>query len=164
MTALAFRPAGEHDQKFIVDAWISSYRDAKTAGLIQVEDWYAVMIPQIEKVLCRPDVRAIVAVIPGVTDRVSDLVGFIVVDTEDNPALVYYVFVKEHYRRAGNGKLWSGHGVARALFAAAGVDPAKPFNYVCSTPMCRILERKIPMSRWTPQFGRFPKHERRSRR
>jgi hypothetical protein len=164
LTAISFRPAAPEDHVFIVDAWVASYRDAFTAGLIQVEDWYAVMIPQVEKAMRRPDVRATVACVDGPTDHVADLCGFIVADTDEAPPLVYYVFVKPHYRRAGRGRIWGGDGIARGLFSAIGVDPAKPFNYVCSTPMCRTLERKIPTARWQPLLGRFPKSERRSYR
>lgn len=170
MTAIAFRPAelGTHtepgpDRKFIVDSWAGSYRDAFTSGLIQVEDWYEIMIPQLGKVLARPDVVATVACIPTAPDRVADLVGFIVADTTERPPLIYYVFVKEHYRRAGRGRLWGGPGIGRGLFDAIGVNPSQPFNYVCSTPMCRTLARKIELSRWQPHLGRFPKAERRRR-
>jgi hypothetical protein len=169
MTGVTYRLAELVDHRFVVDAWCGSYRDAYTAGLIQVDDWYAIMIPQLEKVLARPDVRVVVASLPGAADGVADLLGFIVADTVEQPALIYYVFTKEHYRCAGGGegqgrrKLWDGPGVARGLFAAIGVDPARPFNYVCSTPSCRILARKIPMARWKPLLGRFPKSERRRR-
>jgi hypothetical protein len=165
MTAIAYRPADMADQlerNFIVDAWVGSYRGAKTSGIIQIEDWYPVMIPTVEKILAKPDVRTVVATVPGVT--VADLLGFITADTAERPALVYYVFVKTHYRRGGAGRLWPGSGVGRGLFEAIGVDPAQPFNYVASTPMCRILERKIPMARWEPNLGVYPKSERRNRR
>jgi hypothetical protein len=171
MTAVIYRPAelGTHDEpgpdrKFVVDGWVATYRDAYTAGLIQVEDWYSIMIPQIGKVLARPDVRTVVAAVEGAAGGIADLLGFVVADTADYLALVYYVFVKEHYRRAGRGRLWDGPGIGRGLFGAIGVDPGKPFNYVCSTQMCRVLQRKIPLARWQPALGRFPKHERRSHR
>lgn len=170
MTAIAYRaaelgtPAAPGpDRHFIVDAWVRSYRGAFTAGMIQAEDWFAVMIPQVDKVLAKPDVAATVAYVPGV-DRIADLVGFIVADPVDVPPLVYYVFTKEHYRRAGRGRLWGGPGIARGLFEAIGVNPSQPFNFVCSTPMCRQLARKIPLARWQPELGRFPKHERKNRR
>ncbi|HZJ68274.1 MAG TPA: hypothetical protein VFD36_32455 [Kofleriaceae bacterium] len=163
---VAFRPADldqPAERHLIVDAWCGSYRDAFTAGLIQVEDWYAIMIPQLSKVLDKPDVRTMVAVSSGATDRVADVLGFMVADTAEAPPLVYYVFTKEHYRRAGRGRVWGGPGIARGLFNAMGIDPGQPFNYVCSTPLVRTLERKIPMARWRPLLGRFPKHERRHR-
>ncbi len=161
MTAIAYRAMEPGDHNFVVDAWVSTYLAAKTRGVLQIEDWYPVMIPTVEKIITKADVRTVVAVMPG-ADRVANLVGFATADTDDTPALVYYVYVKEHYRRGS--RLWKGPGVGRGLFAALGVDPSQPFNYVCSTPMCRILERKIPMARWTPDLGCYPKSERRNRR
>lgn len=151
---ISHRPADERDAHTIADAWCASYRDAFTAGMIQVDDWYRIMIPQIAKVRARPDVRTLVAYETSDTDRVADVLGFLVFDVEERPPLVYYVFVKTGYRRAG---------VARGLFRAAGIDPAGPFNYVCNTPMQRHLARKTPLARWAPLLGRFPKDERRGR-
>ena len=167
MTSIAYRAAdlaNVTERKFVVDSWVASYRDAFTAGIVQVEDWYQFMIPTVEKILAKPDVRTVVAYVEGVTDHIADLVGFITADAADSPPLVYYVFTKEHYRRAGRGRIWGAAGVGRGLFEAAGVDPTRPFNYVCSTPMCRTLQRKIPLARWQPLLGRFSKSERRSRR
>lgn len=164
MTSIAYRAAAREDHAFIVDSWVASYRDAFTAGIIQVEDWYGVMIPTVEKILRRPDVCATVACVVGASDHVADLCGFIVADVAESPPLIYYVFVKPHYRRGGRGRVWAGDGVGRNLFASIGVDPDRPFNYVCSTPMCRTLERKMPMARWQPLLGRFSKSERRSLR
>lgn len=149
---IAHRAALPVDQRFIVGAWVGSFRDANTAGLIQVEDWYAVMIPQIAKVMARPDVTATVAYETLDPEPATNAYGFIVADVVEQPALVYYVYVKEPYRRSG---------IARGLFDAIGVDPARPFSYVCSTPMEAMLRRKVPMARWKPLLGRFPKNERR---
>lgn len=142
-------------RNWIVNSWLASYRDADTAGLIAVDDWHAVMVPQITKLLAAPDVVATVAYEADNDDDGSNAYGFIVSDTTERPALVYYAYVAAAARRSG---------IARGLFAAIGVDPAMPFNYVCSTPWVSRLQRKIPMSRWTPRLGRFPKHERRNSR
>jgi GNAT superfamily N-acetyltransferase len=149
---IAFRAAvGEQERFLIVSAWTQNYKHAKTRGFIQAEDWYRVMDEQVDKALKRPDVRTIVAYNVEATDHVADVHGFITADTEERPPLVYYVFVKENYRR---------EGIARGLFAAMGIDPTKPFNYVCSTPFVRRLERKIPLAKWEPDFGTYPKAER----
>lgn len=173
MSEIVYRPAdldAPSERRFIVDGWCSSYRDANTAGIIQVEDWYSVMIPTVEKILGKPDVRTVVASYVPVTERarhlvgVADLLGFMVADTAERVPLVYYAYTKDHYRRAGNGRFWRGPGVARGLFAAMGIDPEGAFHYVCSTPMCRTLQSKIPLGKWKPLLGRFPKTERRDRR
>jgi hypothetical protein len=162
--SIVYRPADlEHpdDLRFVVDSWVSSYRDADSAGMIQVEDWYAVMIPQVTKAIRRPDVQTILAC--GADDP-TQLHGFITADVEERLPLVYYVFVKTHYRRGGRGRLWDGHGCARGLFAALSIDPGKPFFYVCETPMVPRLRRKIPAAKHMPKYGRFPKSERKAGR
>lgn len=163
---IACRPANLDDEAelhFVVDGWASSFRDADSAGLIQVEDWYDVMIPQIRKALARPDVRTFVATSSLGERGINDLIGFIVVDTEERPPLVYYVYTKGPYQRGGRGRLWEGAGAARLLFIAAGVDPRLPLRYVCKTAIVPVLARKIPLGRWHPLLGRFPKDERRNR-
>lgn len=162
---IAYRPAtAEEARTFVVASWSASMRTAFTSGFIQDEDYFEIMDAQVAKALARPDVRAVVACASSGASAGSDLLGFIVADTDERPPLVYYVYVKEHYRRGGAGRLWAGPGIARGLFAAIGVDPEQPFSYVCSTPMCRTLQRKIPLARWQPLLGRFPKSERRNRR
>lgn len=169
MTKIAFRRANlgtasdpSPERKFVVDGWAATYRDANTSGMIQVEDWYSVMIPQINKVLDKPEVVTIVAS-SSLAGTGADLLGFIVADPADNPPLVYYVMTKEHYRRGGHGRLWPSAGLARQLFGAIAIDPDRPMNYVCSTPACRLLERKIPYGKWRPNLGKFPKADRKKR-
>jgi hypothetical protein len=149
---IAYRDAGAADARFVAKSWVASYRDADTAGFVLVENWYDVMIPQVTQAMARPDVRTVLAYETTNPDPGTNAYGFIVADTVEQPPLVYYVFVKAPYRRSG---------IARGLFAAVGVDPSRPFNYVCSTPMSHVLHRKIPMARWAPKLGRFPKSERR---
>lgn len=153
----------ERDRHFVISSWTQSYKAEPTAGFIQAEDWYRVMDEQIAKALARPDVQTVVAYNPRATDHVADLYGFITADLEEQPPLVYYVFVKKPYQRGGHGRLWKV-GMARQLFAAIGIDPTRRFNYVCSTAASRALERKIPMAAWRPLWGRYPKHERRQGR
>ena len=160
---IAYRPADlsqapeNAERRFIVDAWCRSYQFAHAAGMIAVEDWFAVMIPQVDKLLARPDVRTIVAHAPDDVDRIADLYGFITVDTAARPPIVFYVFVKEPYRR---------NGVARGLFGAAGVDPKLPFVYACTTGIVSkiVYSRKIPLAKWDPLVARFGKHDTRPRR
>lgn len=149
---IAHRAAGAVDRNFVAKSWVASYRDADSAGFIAVDDWYLVMIPQVVKAMARPDVRVWIAYETSNPNPSANAYGFLVADTAERPPLVYYVFVKEAYRRAG---------VARGLFAAAGIAPDQPFNFVCDTPMAHRLRRKIPLARWAPKLGRFPKSDRR---
>src|SRR5262245_50434873 len=160
----AFRAADlEHreERHFIVDSWVRSFQFAHAAGVIAVEKWFEVMIPEVERLLTRPGSRTIVAYRTGQKDRLADLQGFITVDTDDpewGQPIVHYVFVKEPYR---------GAGLARGLFAAASVDPQKPFLYTATTgAVSKIYQsRKIPFARWDPLIARFAKEDpRRPRR
>ncbi len=163
--SLAYRRADAGDLDFIIGGWVDSYRTSRAAGLIQMADWPGIMSDQVRKVLARPGVVAWVAYHPGEKDRIADLYGFIVVETDyevvrsdringrwqrhrvkaDVP-LVHYVMVKQAFRRMG---------VARGLFKAAGVGGQ--FNYTCHTPIVTTLAAKIPGARWEHLVARFPK-------
>jgi hypothetical protein len=162
MTAIAFRRANLDDpneRRFLIDAWVGSYRDSYSAGIIHASDWYAVMIPTVERILNLPDVVTIVAYLPGAPAG-ADLIGFAVADVKRDPKLVYYVFVKLHYRRGA--RIGIVPGVARQLLDSIGVDAEQPFNYVCETLAVIKLRamNKIPFAKWKPTLGRFPKEER----
>lgn len=146
----SFRQMEPADRNFVVDAWVRSYQFANAAGVIAVDRWFQVMIPEVERIIDREGSRTIVAYKVGERDRLADLQGFITVDTEDSMPVVHYVFVKEAFRKAGR---------ARGLFAAAGVDPAKPFVYTATTgAVSKIYQnRKIPFAKWTPLVARFAK-------
>ena len=149
---IAYRPAMSVDRNFVTKAWLASWRDSNTAGMVSVDTWFEVMTPQVTARLSWPGVRTVVAYESTNTDHASNAYGFVVVDAEDVPPLVYFVYTKGPYRRSG---------IARGLLASVGITPTTRFNYVCSTPIVSQLERKIPMSKWTPLLGRFPKSERR---
>jgi hypothetical protein len=149
---IAYRPALAADLHFIVKGWTSSYRDSNSAGFIKARNWHRVMFAELTETLREPDVFATVAYETSNPDIHSNAYGFIVADTVDDPPLVYFCYVKGPYRRSG---------IARGLFHAIGVDPESRFQFVCSTPIVSQLQRKIPMSKWTPLLGRFPKSERR---
>ena len=163
MTRIAFRRADLEDdseRKFIVDSWVSSYRDSYSAGIIHVRDWYAVMIPQVDRILSQPDVTTTVAYLPDGPEG-TNLIDFMVADVVDTTPLVYYVFVKQHYRRGR--QLGFDPGIGRQLLNAIGVDASQPFNYVCETLLVIKLRHmgKIMFAKWKPLLGRFPKEERR---
>ena len=143
---LAFRDAIPADRVFVISSWLDSYRDSDTAGMIAMSDWYAVMWPQVEKVIDRFGARTIVA-----HDTDEHLYGFISADATTKPPLVFYCYVKAPYRR------WEPkRGYARQLFAAIGIDPAKPFDYSYKTREIGRLANKIPLASWQPMLTRFP--------
>lgn len=151
---VAFRPASLADRHFIVDAWVRSFQFAHTAGMISVEDWFPVMIPQVERILDRTDTLTIVAYEPEEESRLADVQGFVSVDRSGTVPVVFYAFVKEPYRKAG---------YARGLFGAVDIDPTKPFIYTCTTGVVSRIyhDRKIPLAKWDPLVARFPKNDNR---
>lgn len=154
--AVAFRHADlsdENERQFVITTWSSSFKKSFTAGLIRTEDWPAIMHAQLGKILDREGARAVLAVD---TEDPTFFYGWIAGDTSDRTAVIYYVYVKEPYRRAG---------YARKLFAAFGVDPGSAFTFVCKTPVAIeiALRDKIPRARWNPLEVRYPKEARRSR-
>jgi hypothetical protein len=155
---IAFRPMEPQDRAFVIGSWVDSSRTANCAGQIAMEDWDAIMTVQIGKVLDRP-AQVIVAHDPSDDEPgLVDLLGFIAYDVRSfRLPFVYYVYVKQNYRRWGydNGTR-VGDGIARRLFAAAGIEPSKPFQYSGNTRKVRKLERKVPLARWAPLLARFP--------
>lgn len=145
----------DDDRDFVRSSWSTSFRTCYAAGLIDMDAWPDVMHAQIDRYLDRPNVRTVLAV-----EKADPMFfyGFITADTTPQverleygktrvwPALVYYCFVKADYRKVG---------VARRLFAAAGVDPTRPFLYACKTPMVTRLGNKAPLAKWNPLVARF---------
>jgi hypothetical protein len=167
VTAVAYRPAvlacaacatlapdqrcpDRCELRFVLSAWSSSYKNARTAGMITSEDWSTIMHGQIAKILARPGSRTVVAYAPEESDF---LYGFASGDVSD-PArpVVYYAFVKGSYR---------GNGFARGLLGALGVDPTKAFTYACATPASSAASSKIPLARFDPAVARYTPEERR---
>lgn len=156
---IAIRTALSTDRRFVAASWTASMKDSYTAGLIQWDDYHRLMFPQYEKAMRREGVSTLIAYETS-EDPTADIYGYIVFDSstqheplEDGgfrtwPAMVFYVYVKEAYRRAG---------IARRLFAAAHIDPLAPFAYACSTAVVSDLESKIPSAKWRPLLARRPK-------
>jgi GNAT superfamily N-acetyltransferase len=117
------------------------------------------MWPVYEKLLARPDMQTVVAYEKR---DPSFLYGFIAADPTEQAIAdkegacagglrwCLYVFIKQNYR---------GHGYARGLFAAAGIDPSKPFLYASNSQQASRLAAKIPLARFNPLCVRFPKEK-----
>jgi hypothetical protein len=140
---IAYRPAELDDAQFIVSQWSRCFKSSRSAGIIANEDWPRIMHPTIQKIVARPDVKTIVAY--ENTDS-SFLYGFITATPDRIVPIVYFVCVKEAYRRAG---------YARGLFAAMDIDPSERFIYTCWTPVIPKLTGQIPLAKHDPGFARI---------
>lgn len=143
------RPEDSPSCSPVVALWSSSYKRSHYAGMIWNEDWASVMHPQIARALQRPTVTTTIAFEKTDPDF---FYGFITADTSEPVPVVYYVYVKESYRK---------HGIARALLRAIDVDPTKYFVYVCKTGIVATLACKIPLARFNNLEARYPKEARR---
>lgn len=114
----------------------------------------AVMHREIDRVIDHPTTRTIVAEEPGEVDHEGRpfLYGFI--SARVGRPYVYYVYVKNAYRRARE-RHGLALGYASQLFAAAGIDPRKPFGFACHTAYCAKLGRKIPLAELNPLPARY---------
>lgn len=139
------------ERRFITSQWSSSFKSSHYAGMIYTDDWATVMHPQISRVLDRPDTTTIVAF--DDKDR-RFLYGFICGDVSQRPPIVFYVYIREPFRK------W---GYARGLFGELGVDPTRHFLYTAKTGMVPRLAEKIPAARYEPRVVRYPKEQRRDR-
>jgi hypothetical protein len=179
--SVLYREAKPDDRTFIVKSWCSSFRAAHAAGIWSISPLHtpcancgapqplhydAVAPHHLSAILDRPGCKAWVAYNPR-AEPPFDLHAYVVVERdapvpkyraphfemviESSPdPLVHMVFVKQAYRR---------FGLARGLFAVAGVDPAARFLYSTKTSIVATLEqaRKIPNAKWSPLSARFEK-------
>lgn len=143
------KPSESDRCSFVVSHWSSSYKKSHQAGSIWHEDYAEIMHKQIDGYFKHHDLKAILAC--EATDP-RFIYGFIVGDVSETIPVVYYVYVKESYRRAG---------IARALFTALGVDPHERLVYVKSTPDAIELKSKLPLARFNPNELRYSKENRR---
>lgn len=164
-STISFRNALPTDIPFVVDSWVASYRNAHAAGMISMENWAVVMIPEVYKVISRPGVKVLVAYHPD-EPKESDAYGYAVVEhgmrypvrervgrrtekrmVEAEGPVVHYVYVKQLYRRMG---------IARALLESA--DVSDQFIYSCKTGVCSKIDR-LKSCKWMPLLVRYPKDE-----
>lgn len=121
----AVSPLQPRHEAFVCAAFVNERKLARDSGLFILDDpqsrqsWWDAQWRWFWTMLARPTVRTLVA---HGEDDANAYRGFISVDTSGRIPYLYYVYVKEVYRRAGH---------ARALCAAAGFNPAHRFHYAC---------------------------------
>lgn len=133
---ISYRPATSADRAFIVSGWSASQRLTRDIPLITNRDWAAVWRPVVTGQLDRPGVETLVA-------AGEVLQGFIAFE---RPSYVLYCYVAQPFRR---------RGIARGLFAAAGIDPTSRFEYACRTRTSWECRDKIKLAHYDPFRARF---------
>ncbi len=145
---IVYRAATDDDRAFVLSSWSSSYKHAHQSGIIRTESWAGLMRAELEAHLSRPGARTTVA---SEHKDPHHIYGWICGDTSDDVPAIFYVYVKEPYRRSG---------IARDLFKALGVQPHERFVYACKTAIVPTLARSIPAARFNPALLRYPKGSR----
>lgn len=164
---LAFRPAtsADDDRQFIVSTWSRTFKDSHYAGILDTDDYAAVMHATIKRVLDRPET---VAMLACEHDDPGYLYGHIVGEVEaDAVPIVHYLFVKAPHR---------GRGIARGLVDALGLNARGYFVYTCKTGDVACLKGQcqcdpedhprrdlMPRGRFDPNGIRYSKANRRRR-
>jgi len=174
--AIHTRRMRPEDLRLVIDSWLDSYRMSHMAGPIPMSMYDDVYRRVLRELVQRPDIVVIVAYEPG-EEPPNDIYGWICVerdawtranvrenglwvekDVRLEQPLVHYVNVKQAFR---------GHGVARALFAAAGVDPERRWTHTFSTAVVVKMrgrhrdgtERLYWRGHFDPRLARFPKKQ-----
>lgn len=164
------------DLVFVLDSWLDSYRMSHMAGPIPMSMYEDVYRQLLRELVQRPDIVVVIAFEPGVAPP-DDIYGWICVerdawtrakvlehgrhvekDVRVEQPVVHYVNVKQAFR---------DHGVARALLAAAGVNPERPWTHTFSTAVVTKMrarhrdgrERRHWRGHFDPRLARFPKHQ-----
>jgi GNAT superfamily N-acetyltransferase len=146
---ISFRPALPADRPFLVSTWSRSTKLMHSAGLISSESWPGVMHPELERILDRDDATALIAC---ERDDPDYFYGWVAGDTSGRVPVLFFVYVKEPYRRTG---------VARRLLAAIGIDPSQYFIYVSRGSSYPQLASRFRHAKHDPNVARFPKQQRR---
>jgi len=164
------------DLDFVLKSWRDSYRMSHMAGPIPMSMYRDVYDAVLRQLLQRPDVEVHIAHARG-QQPPDDIFGWICVEYDawtrskvvehgqwvdkDVPLeqpVVHYVYVKQAFR---------DQGVARALLAAAGVDPERHWTHTFSTALvAKMRQRHLdgsPRRNWAgafdPRLARFPKKQ-----
>ncbi len=148
------RAAIAEDRDFIVSGWSASLRSSRDIPLVPMATYAATFRPIVARHL--ELARAVVA-----HGESGVLFGFIVYDSATYhvelgrrrvtlDGYVLYVYVAAPFRR---------RGIARRLFAAAGIDPTQRFGYACRTRSSWELRSKIPLAEYEPYRARYEEIE-----
>jgi hypothetical protein len=123
---------------FVVESWLASYRASPWSGVVTNNLYDAVYGDTIRQLF----ERGALCWVAHHPDDENHIIGFLVTEyTRDGVPVVHYVFTKDYARR---------QGVARSLFAAAGIDPKERFFYTFRTGSARAF----PGGRYEPAVAR----------
>lgn len=167
MIVAACRPMAAEDLEFVVSGWSSSFRTSPYAGLLSMARYADIMHRELGEILARPSTAVIVRHDLQRRDPHGRqfLYGFIAARTDLGRPYVYYVYVRTIPPNSSASPI-RRQGHATALFAAAGIDPARAFSYACRTAASDALTQpqwvgavpmppKVPHAKWDQLPARY---------
>lgn len=134
------RAADPEERVFITKSWLDEYRRVPSSGTIPAHLFAKLYVPVVHHVLDNPDVTTLVACHSSAP---SVVLGFIVTESGFTRPVLHFLFVKPDYR---------GNGIAKALLAAANLNPKEPFFYTYETEFTGKHLRAG--DRWLGTYGR----------
>ncbi len=140
--AWALRPLGRSDviPSFVLDSWLSAYRNSERAGVVPNHQYRAVYTD----VILQLQARGMEVVVAHNPKRPDHVLGFLAHErTRDGVPVVHFAWVKDLYREYKAD-------IFADLFSAAGVDPDSKFFVTFSTGW----ERKFTGARYAPEIAR----------
>jgi hypothetical protein len=152
------------DTAFVIDTWVETFRNTYAAGVVPMKFYQADYRKYVATLLADREPDVLVAYDAAAEVAGAELLGYLVFETSATfPAgrrmktvgpVVHYCYVKEYMR---------GHGLARALFAAAKIDQHGELYFTFKPtehdrkPDAKKWKDTIPRARWNPLIARYPK-------
>lgn len=156
---IEFRDAGIGDERFVLDAWVRSFRMSHYAGMIPVEDYHRLQTRWVQRLLNRDGVSVTIACNAEDTDQIF---GFLCSEVGFSLPVVHYVYVKDDFRRLASKISRCRYGVATQLMHHKGIEPRRSYYYTFRTAHWASLSRHgaaFGGGIHRPMFARFRRDE-----
>lgn len=144
------RPAVDDDRAYVLSNWSSSYRSTQDLSYVPMASYASIFRPIYERLYDQANVMV-------AHGELGVLMGFIAYDPRrygirrngtviNVDGYVLYVYVGEDFRK---------RGIARKLFAAAGMPTTSRFAYAARTRWSWLLREKIPSAVYDTYRARY---------
>lgn len=144
MPSIDFRPPTPTDENFILSSWLESYRRSPWSGVLPDTAFYDSHRTHLQSIVSRPATSILCCYAPSEAPP-NDLFGWVCWEG----GTLHYIYIKHLYRKMG---------VAKALLARTGLDPAKVVTtYTFKTRAAVDYTRKHNGQRWKfdPKAARY---------
>lgn len=149
---VGIRDAEEDDKGFIIDAWLSSFRNSHFAGPISMSRYRDIYRTEIVDLMLRPEAHVRVAYNRDIDGQ---LFGFLCFERGRSLPVIHFSYVKRPFRK---------RGIFLLLAKDAGINTRRKFIYTYRTRMASELSKqgqRFERAKFDPFDARFsPKEQR----